>query len=87
MRGKDAELSWIRRIMLQRSSSGMRRVCFEALSPFKQWRRRRKDRVKGELVKKKQKKKQQGRGHLERLLARDQGQSKRKGGEFKREPS
>lgn len=68
--------------------SGIPRVCFEALSPFKWWRRR-KDRVKVELVKKQKqkKKKQQGRGHLERLLAKDQGQSKRKGGEFKREPS
>lgn len=46
--------------MPERSSSGIPRVCFEALSPFKWWRRR-KDRVKGELVKKQKTKKKSSR--------------------------
>lgn len=45
--------------MLERSSSGILRVCFEALTLFKWWRRR-KDRVKEELVKKQNKKKAAG---------------------------
>ncbi|KFQ70743.1 Urea transporter 2, partial [Phaethon lepturus] len=66
-----------------RRSPGTPRVLSEAWSPFKWWRMR-KDRVKRDLTKKKKKKKKQkekknqGREHLERLLARDQGQSKRK---------
>lgn len=74
----------LQRLTLERSGVGILRACLEVWSPSWFWRR--KDRVKGDLVQKQQKK-QQGRGHLERLLARDQGQNKRKGGEFKREPS